>query len=323
MGQIFTYYQSDKYFKITDASNVGLYSFTLISQNLQLTDITIASPFVGTQQSDGFGNYHLTFNYKPGGTPTVSTFSSATVFVVNSSATLQSNVTLNWTIDVSNNTYPYSDPYNATNVAYNSGYIPEYSASLGSSRINNFYGQTNSDTNAKTFGQTISDRHTVPNKLQTTIVPLNVDSSVASIQNINFILNNSVKSDSMGSVPAVPASSSLTITPDLTLSSNNYYQFAAHLTIILRPTNSSTYVCGNYTVYGAARNNALIGSTGYSVSAITKDSSMDTYVPTSAISLTIVSNKFTINMTPIANVSYSADMLANINITSTIYSSAI
>ncbi len=322
MGQIFTYYKQDDHFAVTTLDTTGLYSFTLISQNLQLSDISISSPFVGSQQSDGLGNYHLTFNYKPDGVATVNTFNNTTIFTVTSSAIMSSGVIVNWTTNTNNDTYPYSDPYNSMAVSYAPGNNKLTIADIDA-RINSYNGQINSSTLKKSFGQTLIDRSVSPNILQTSVYPTNVDTAMSSIQNYNFILNANAISVTRGSIPALAANSTLSIVPDLTLTSGKHYQFTTNLTIILRASNETTYISGYYTISGAAKDTSLLGNTGYMITSISKNTNMDTYIPNSAISLSITSNKFQISVTPITTILFSIDLLANTTITSSIYSSAI
>lgn len=183
---------------------------------------------------------------------------------------------------------------------------------MSNARIYGLNGKPAITSNNKTFGTTLVDRQTDPNTIQTTFIPPTVDGSVATIQSFEYILGNSIKSGDAGVTPAVATSATtLFVSPDLTLASNKHYQLTATISIILRPTDASTYKSGIWTLTAAAKDTALLGAEGYSLTPVSVDNGMATYIPDVAITLTIASSKFKILATPIANISYSADLLIN------------
>lgn len=192
---------------------------------------------------------------------------------------------------------------------------------MSTGRIYSLNGNPATASNIKTFGQTISDRQSDPNVSQITYIQPTVDGSTTSLQKYSYLISTSLKSPNAGTTPAAATgSNTLVANPDLKLVTNKYYQFSANLTLILRPTNSSSYITGTWTISGAARNSTLIGTQQYQLTTVSVDSGMSTYVPNSAIVLRITSNKFKIVITPIANISYSADLLADSTITASSYS---
>ncbi len=192
---------------------------------------------------------------------------------------------------------------------------------MSNARINGFNGKPLISSNNKTFGITLTDRQTDPNVIQTTFIQPTVDNTTASFQQFEYLLGNSIKSADAGITPAVASgATTLNLVPDLTLASNKHYQFTATITLIIRPTDVSTYKSGIWTLTAAAKDTSLLGAEGYLLTPISIDNGMATYIPDSAITLSIATNKFKILATPIADIAYSADMLINAKIIASPYS---
>lgn len=195
---------------------------------------------------------------------------------------------------------------------------------MSNARINTLNGKPIISTNAKTFGQTLVDRQTDPNIIQSTFVPPTVDGSAVTLQQFEYLLGISFKTEDTGTTPAVAsAATTLYLVPDLTLTVNKHYQLTATISVILRPTTDSSYKCGIWTLTAAARDTALLGVEGYVLTPISVDDGMATYVPDNAITLSITSNMFKVLVTPVANITYSADLLVNAKIIASSYSNAL
>lgn len=192
---------------------------------------------------------------------------------------------------------------------------------MSNARVNALNGKSLPTTNTKTFGHTISDRQTDPNIMQTTFVPTTVDGSLITMQQFDYLLTNNAKTADAGTTPAIPSGdTSFFVTPDLTLENFKHYQFNAKITLVLRPTTSTDYKCGCWNLVAAAKDTSLLGDEGYVLTSISSDSGIESFVPNSAIALSITSNKFKILVTPIDDISYSADMLVDLKIISSPYS---
>ena len=194
---------------------------------------------------------------------------------------------------------------------------------MNNARINTLNGKSLPVTNIKTFGQTISDRQTDPNIIQTTFVPDTVDGTMTTMQQFNFSLLKSIKTVDAGITPAVEANStSFYLIPELTLESHKHYQFKCEITLILRPVDSTTYKSGYWEISAAAKDTTFIGEEGYVLTTTSSDNGIETYVPNSAITLSITGNKFKISIVPIDDIAYSADLFVNVKIKSCTYSHA-
>lgn len=192
---------------------------------------------------------------------------------------------------------------------------------MSNARINSLNGKPVNTTNNKTFGHTISDKQTDPNVIQTTFMPGTVDGESVTTQQFEFLLGNSIKTSDAGITPAIMASETiLNLVPDLTLATHKHYQLHAKITLILRPIDDTAYKCGFWVITGAARDTTLLGDNGYVLTQITSDNGIDAYVPNTAITLSIVSNKFKILVAPIDNIIYSADLFVDVTIIASSYS---
>lgn len=178
---------------------------------------------------------------------------------------------------------------------------------------------------SKTFGTTVSDRQTVPNLSQLTFVP----AGSSTLQNHHFVIGGSLTGDDT-SKPADNSSSAIgndgaahtniTAIPDLTLDTRRFYQFSAHLTIVIQPTSGS-FVSGTYVLTSAAKGDGLIGAGyGYRLDTICSETTMDTYIDESCIVLDVSSSKFRIKITPISSVDFSIDIMADVTINSALFS---
>lgn len=188
---------------------------------------------------------------------------------------------------------------------------------MSNSRIQKTFGK---DGN---FGQTLADRQSTPNLLQTTIAPANVDNIPTTIQQHNFIFNITAFSLDGGTTAILSSASTLNIPIDLVLTASRYYQITAFITITLRPIviDNETYVCGNYSIVGSSKGISLVGTC---VGVLTNsDPTFSTYIST--VDLTIDGeNKFNIDVTTNAtDIAYSYDILINTTITSSSYSAVI
>ena len=163
---------------------------------------------------------------------------------------------------------------------------------------------------AKKFGMTVKDRQdaTHPNMAQTTIIPAS-----GTVQNHRFVLG-AVDSDGM------TASNTLTISPDLTLTAARFYQFHAHITIIVQHADGGFYT-GHYSMTSAAKGaTALIGSgNGYRLDTICSETGMDNFFDETNITLAVIANKFIITITAADTITTSVDMLADISINSAVF----
>jgi hypothetical protein len=178
---------------------------------------------------------------------------------------------------------------------------------------------------AKTFGITVSDRQTVPNLSQLTFVP----AGSSTLQNHRFVIGGSLTGDD-SSQPTNHVSSAIgndgaantniTAIPNLTLDTKRFYQFSAHLTIVIQPT-SGTFVSGTYVLTSAAKGVGLIGAGyGYRLDTICSETTMDTYINESCIVLDVNSSKFRIQITPITSVDFSIDIMTDVTINSALFS---
>lgn len=170
-----------------------------------------------------------------------------------------------------------------------------------------------STNGAKHFGLTVKDRQScaTPNMTQLTIIP-----ATDTVQNHKFILGAQAVSLDAGVTPAVALGDTVTVSPDLTLVSTRFYQFSAYLTVILQ-TAASTYLTGHYLLTSAAKGDAMIGAGGgYRLDNICSEDGIDLFLNECAITLSIVSSKFVITLTPVQDVSLSVDVMADFTINS-------
>lgn len=175
----------------------------------------------------------------------------------------------------------------------------------------------------KTFGMTVKDRVDVthPNMTQLTMIPPSSDTTV---QNHKFILAKSLIGTGVGTAAALGLLSSsatvLTLTPNLTLDVARFYQFQAYVTLVLQTQNNQFY-SGHYVISSAAKGPNLIGSNGgYRLDTITSDSGIDQFIPETGITLSILDNKFSISFTPSDDIEISTDVIVDIRINSSGFS---
>lgn len=164
----------------------------------------------------------------------------------------------------------------------------------------------------KKFGLTVKDRQTPdPNTIQFTFSP-----ATGTVQNNRFLLGSRVVTADAGVTPALANAATLTITPDLSLTSTRFYQFSAYLTIIIQ-TAAATYLSGHYLLTSAARGTTMIGSGGgYRLDTICSESGIDAYMDENFITLAITGNQFVITLTAEQNIDFSVDMMADVTINS-------
>jgi hypothetical protein len=194
---------------------------------------------------------------------------------------------------------------------------------MSNARIHTFNGQPTITFNNKTFGQTISDREIDPNLIQTTSIPAIVDGIKTTIQISQYVLGIGLKTPDTGTTPAVLGSdTTLFVKPDLILTQNKFYQISATITLILRTsTEIAEYHSGCWTLTAAVKDNTLLGVEGYVLTSITSDHGIESYIPNSAITLSISpDNQLTFMVMPVFDIVYSADLLVDTKITSTYYS---
>lgn len=164
-----------------------------------------------------------------------------------------------------------------------------------------------STNGSKHFGLTVKDRQstTTPNMTQLTIIP-----STDTIQNHRFILGTTNGQ--------TLANTTLSVTPDMTLLSTRFYQFHAYLTVILH--DSGNYFTGHYLITSAAKGTSIIGgSGGYRLDNICSEDGIDTFLSETAITLSVVGNKFVVSVTPTTDVSDSVDIMLDAVINSGLY----
>lgn len=192
---------------------------------------------------------------------------------------------------------------------------------MSEGRINTLNGK---HTDVKTFGTTLSDKQTDPNIIQRTSIPPIIDGTERRIQTYNFILGSSIKTTDEGTTPAIQTgATTLFVVPNITLTTGKHYQLDALVTLVLRPTTVSNYRCGTWRATGSARDKSMFTSRNSTITVMSNDPNISQYVPTSAITIIVESDKFKILYIPIATISYSADILVDLKITASYYSTAV
>lgn len=174
----------------------------------------------------------------------------------------------------------------------------------------------------KRFGMTLKDRTntTTPNMTQLTMIP-----ATGTLQKHQFIIGNSITgtnvtpadTNAIFAAGGGAAAQFISIIPDFTLTSGRFYQFTAYLTVIIQPADGTFYM-GHYLLSSAAKDTGLIGNgnAGYRLDVICAEDLLDNYFNEMSITLSITSNKFTITVTPTANIIFSIDVLADVCIKS-------
>lgn len=163
---------------------------------------------------------------------------------------------------------------------------------------------------AKRFGMTLKDRTdtTNPNMTQLTLIP----ASGTTIQKHQFIIGTSTG--------ALLAAATTTVTPDLTLDATRFYQFSAYLTLVVQSPNN-TFINAHYLLTSAVKGNtSLIGNNGFRLDQICAEDTFETFITDMGITLGISGNNFVISVTNAGAIATSLDIMADINITSGVFS---
>jgi hypothetical protein len=182
---------------------------------------------------------------------------------------------------------------------------------MSNSRYISYNGKTTASGNT-TFGLTVQSGGTNSNVIQTTYEPTVVNSNTAIIQNQTFLINYNNKP-----ITPIVAGSYNIITVNSSLISGRTYQFTANLTIIIQHT-AGTYYSANFSLIASARDKTLIGS-GFMLTTISKDDDFNNFLTDNNINISIINDKFNINVTTTANITTSIDAFANISVSSVEY----
>lgn len=120
MGNVLTFYQTNKTGWVK--TDFDLCSFTIVNSNITLSDINIYGNWEVVQSNGLNGKYNLTFKYKINNVYTCKTFDiTYKTFQVKTSKTLDLNIGIEWSNDLTDLTYPYNKIINTDCVMYGNG----------------------------------------------------------------------------------------------------------------------------------------------------------------------------------------------------------